>query len=116
MGKTKRLKEFDELQKLKEENKKLKKQVSKLRKVINNIDIDHYNFVYDLLNSESFKEKPKKTAEKELEKKWYCFKCENGIMRLAIIHRAQEPYYFRKCDCCENKTKMKKYTEDVEGV
>lgn len=109
-------KEQDQLQKIRQENTKLKKQVAKLRKVINNIDIEHYKFVQDLLNSETFKKKSAPAIQEELEKKWACHQCEEGVMRLIILHRAGEPYYTRKCDSCSNKTKMKRYTEGVEGV
>lgn len=109
-------KEWDEIQKLKAENKKLRTQVGKLRKVIKNIDIEHYQFVQDLLNSENFKDNPVKITKKELEKQWQCYECESGVMRLVTIHRVGEPYYFRKCDNCDNRTKMKKYTDEVQGV
>lgn len=110
-------KEQDKLQKMLAENKRLKAQVSKLRKVIKNIDIEHYKFVQDLLNSDKFVDN---TAEielqKKLEEKWACFTCGKGVMRLVMLNRAGIPHYIRKCDICDNKTKMKKYTEDVEGV
>lgn len=116
MGKTKRIKEFDDIQKLKNDNKKLRIQVSKLRKVIKNIDLDHYNFVKDLLESDNFNETPIKVTNKKLEEKWSCYKCDSGILRLIIVNKCGEPYYFRKCDYCENKTKTKKYNEDIKGV
>ena len=110
-------KETSDNQRLKHENKKLKKQISKLRKVINSIDIQHYNFVQDLLNSQSFKDDTNDNRVKEkLEKQWECFQCDEGIMRLIMLHRAGEPYYLRKCDKCEHKTRMKKYEDGVEGV
>ena len=114
--KVQRDKEWNELQRLKTENKKLRTRISKLRKVIKNIDIEHYQFVQDLLNSENFKEEPVQVTKQSLEKQWQCFKCDKGIMRLITISRAGEPYYFRKCDHCTNKTKMKKYTNEVSGV
>lgn len=110
------LKEQDQLQKVIEENQRLKKQISKLRKVIKNIDIEHYQFVQDLLNSKTFKENPIKTTKKELEKQWECHQCSEGIMRLIIVHKLREPYYFRKCDNCTNKTKLKKYDDSIKGA
>ena len=59
---------------------------------------------------------PIQTTRYEIEKKWCCFECEDGIMRMVLIGRAGEPYYFRKCDQCGHKTKMKRHTEGVEGV
>lgn len=110
-------KEYDEMQRIKQENKKLREQIGKLRKVIKNIDIEQYNFVQDLLNSETFEEdNTQKIAQKKLEKKWECFTCGKGVMRLITLNRAGEPYYMRKCDKCDNRTKLKKYTNDVEGA
>lgn len=109
-------KEESDLQKLKAENQTLKRQVSKLKKVINNIDMDHYSFVQDLLNSKDFNDTPIKNTKKEVEKKWSCFKCEEGIMRLMTFSKMGELNYLRKCDCCDNRTKAQPYTEDVEGV
>lgn len=112
-------KEYDEIQKLKSENKRLKLQVSKLRKVAANIDRHHYTFVQDLLDSEDMQEDTKAAEvqiQRKMEDKWGCHLCGKGVMRLVILHRAGEPYYIRKCDHCDNKTKLKKYTDDIEGV
>lgn len=116
MAKKTHNKEFTDNQRLKEENKRLRTQVSKLRKVINNIDMSHYSFVQDLLNSKDFEAKPAKVTKEEVEKKWQCFNCEDGIMRLLTFSKMGDPYYMRKCDSCDHKTKVKKYTEDVKGV
>lgn len=115
-------KDYDEVQKLKQENKQLRTRVRKLHKVIKNIDIEHYKFVQDLLNSQNFNEegivktKSRGDMQKELEMKWLCFDCEKGIMRLTVINKAGEPHYFRRCEHCDKKTKMKKYTSETEGV
>ena len=57
-----------------------------------------------------------KQKTEELEKIWSCYECEQGVMKLVILNRAGEPYYIRKCNHCDNKTKMKKYTEEITGV
>jgi formylmethanofuran dehydrogenase subunit E len=112
-------KEWDELQKSKQEAKKLRAQVSKLRNVVKNIDTNHFNFVQDLLASEIFNQEgieTKKKLQHKLEQEWQCHTCGKGVMRLVILHRAGEPYYLRTCDHCDNKTTLKAYTEEIKGA
>lgn len=111
-------KEWNELRRTKEENKKLRRQNNKLKKVIKNIDIQHYEFVQDLIESQESEDDnhTKKVTQEKLEENWKCHKCDNGIMRLITINRAGNPFYFRRCDSCDNKTKMQRFNEDVEGV
>jgi hypothetical protein len=117
MGKSRRLKEWDEVQKLKEEVKKLRRENSKLRKVVSNVDMERYSFVQDLLVSLDYEENNQlKKVEKSLEQKWKCHDCTTGLLRLIILFKAGEEFYFRKCDCCNKRTKLKKYTEGVQGL
>jgi formylmethanofuran dehydrogenase subunit E len=94
MGKSRRGgkdKEFDEIQRLKQENKKLRAQVTKLRNVVRHVDTNHYQFVQEMLSSEVFQQDSQQ-AEKDLKKKlecqWGCNDCGKGVMRLTILHRA----------------------------
>lgn len=118
MGKSRQLKEWDEIQKLKSENKKLRKENNKLRKVISNVDMERYSFVQDLLVSLDYDEQNKdlKVIEENAEKKWKCYDCLEGLLRLIILFKSGEEFYFRKCDCCNKKTKLKKYTKNVVGL
>ena len=52
----------------------------------------------------------------ELERKWRCHKCQEGILRLIIVPGLETNRYFRKCSLCENRTQVKEYTEEVEGI
>ncbi len=45
--------------------------------------------------------------------KWKCFKCDEGFLKIIIVPGNR---YFRKCNCCENRTSVKELTEDVEGI
>ena len=58
------------------------------------------------------------TAQDRMRLKWTCKVCKRGHLKLIIINRHDGQYYFRSCidKDCKNRTKMKKYTEDVEGV
>jgi hypothetical protein len=112
------MKEWDEIQRLKNEVKKLRRENSKLRKVVSNVDMERYSFVQDLLVSLDYDENNKELTqvEKSLEKKWKCHDCSEGLLRLVILFKAGEEFYFRKCDCCAKRTKLKKYTKDVQGI
>lgn len=118
MSKSKRLKEWDEVQKLKKDNQKLRRENQKLRKVIKNVDFERYSFVQDLLSSFDYdkKQSTRKEIQQNLEEKWKCHECGEGVLRLVILFKVGEEFYFRKCDCCGKRTKLKKYTEDVKGV
>ena len=52
----------------------------------------------------------------ELERKWKCFGCNEGILRLVIIPGGENNRYFRKCSMCSKRTEVKTYTEEVEGI
>lgn len=111
-------KELKEVQILKQENSKLKKQISKLRKVISKLDTQNYQFVKDVVDSHERQDKEYQgTLRKDvLEEKWKCFQCEEGILRITILNRLDGTFYFRKCDECSHRTKLKKIHDDVDGV
>jgi ribosomal protein S20 len=63
----------------------------------------------------TLKEIKKETAYRfeDLKRKWACYKCNEGVLRLMIIPGNR---YFRKCSICDNRTEAKEYTEEVEGI
>lgn len=70
------------------------------------------------LNLQQIKEE---TAHKfeDLQKKWKCFECDGGIMKLIIVPSiGGGSRYFRRCSNpkCKNRTDVKEYTEEVEGL
>ena len=108
MGKSKSRsydKEFDQLQKLKHENKKLKQELATLRKELNRV-YNRYDGLDDLLDQQ-YQEttKPKK---EDLKKKWECFSCKQDYLRLLVITRPDGVYYLRRCPNCSKKTKLQK--------
>lgn len=54
----------------------------------------------------------------DLKKKWACFECNEGVMKLIIIPNGTGSNYFRLCSNpkCKHRTDVKTYTEEVEGV
>lgn len=58
----------------------------------------------------------KKDRFSEIQRKWKCHKCEDGILRLIIVPGIETNRYFRKCSMCSHRTKVQEYTENVEGI
>lgn len=109
-------KEQDQLQRLKQENAKLKQELTKLRKSSKDIDYENYERLKKIVKQQYKEELSFKKKEKTLEEKWQCYKCSEGIMKLIPLSRSDGDFYFRSCTHCTNRTKIKEYTEDVEGV
>ena len=114
--------EFDPSQKLKHENQQLKREVKKLRKIIRQIeDAEETKKLVYLVELQRQEDKILHDSAKhdkliELKEKWSCHKCDDGVMVLQIFKRLDGVFYYRRCKLCGNKTKMKKYKEDVTGV
>jgi hypothetical protein len=63
-------------------------------------------------------EDEKQQTFSDMEKKWKCFKCEVGLMKLLIYGNREGMQYLRKCSNpkCLNRTKPKPYNSNVEGL
>ena len=112
-------KELKEVQVLKQENRKLRRQIGKLRKVIARIDVEQYQFLKDLLESQAQEdtEHIKKAEQQRIEDKWKCHEhgCDGGVLRFIPVTRQDGTFYFRKCDNCGKRTKLKKFTDGVDS-
>ena len=98
-------KEYDQLARLKHENKKLKRQVKQLRKIIDKLDLDRYHDVKDLIDQLEKSESSKSVPND----KWKCWDCVDGVLRMHPIMRPDGEFYFRMCDVCRKRTKLKRY-------
>lgn len=119
MGRSRRSdKELQEVQRLKLENQKLRKQIGSLRKQLSRIDIDRYTHLRDIIEAheEEDDEFDSKVALKQLKSKWQCHDCGKDYLRLILVPRIDGTFYFRRCLSCGNKTRLKKYTPNVEGI
>ena len=60
----------------------------------------------------------KEITFKDMEKKWKCFKCGTGVMRIITYMRPDGRWYIRKCSNsqCVNRTKAQPWSDEVEGV
>jgi len=108
--------EYDLLAKLKYENKKLKKRISGLRKQLDRIDLDRYHNLKGMIEKHDREDHEVQLAESEMKLRriWECWKCRDGILRYIPLSRRDGEYYLRKCDNCENRTKVKKLTTTVK--
>lgn len=120
MGKNKSYdKELDTLQRLKHENAKLKRDIAALRKQLDRIDYTRFQNLVDLVDKQSKEDKALENAQKKekLKKKWGCHHCGKGILLIKLFdHPLKGVQYWRKCNLCPHKTKMKPYSSEVEGV
>lgn len=108
--------------KLKEENKKLKRTVQSLRKQLSRIDVDRYQQLQELVDTQvkedkQFHDEPRRESKREEAKeKWRCFECGEGFLRLLVLNRPDGVFYIRKCSDCRHKTRVKRYSSDVQGI
>lgn len=64
-------------------------------------------------------EQSKEMNFKQLEEKWRCHKCQEGVMKLIVFSRPDGKHYIRACSNrgkCQNRTEPKQWKEDVEGI
>lgn len=64
-------------------------------------------------------EKEKVLNFKDLEEKWRCHKCKEGVMKLIVFNRNDGKKYIRSCsnkNSCKNRTEPQDWNESVEGV
>jgi len=111
-------KEHDLLQKLKRENDKLKKQIGALRKQLARIDLDDYNNVKELLDKYYYEDKLEEREDilEKLKDEWKCLQCGTGYLEIVLYTKQGNPWYFRKCTTCSNRTKAQKHNPNVKGV
>lgn len=109
-------KEFDTLDRLKQENKKLKREVSSLRKALSRIDVERFEKLKELVGKQRKEDKEdvkqKKTSKNKKDRQ--CYQCGEGSMQLKIFDRRDGVFYYRGCTICDHRTKMKKYHKEVQ--
>jgi septal ring factor EnvC (AmiA/AmiB activator) len=111
-------KEYSEIQRLKHENRELKRSLSRLRKQLDRVDLEQYENIKELVEIQAEEERARDHTKdlESLKQRWVCHKCQGDYLRIIIISRRDGVHYFRKCGSCPNRTKVKKYTNEVEGI
>jgi len=116
--KDKKDRELKENQKLKQENQKLKRQISRLHKQISRLDLENFSTIREALEAQKKEDLVfvEETKQIDVKFKWCCHQCKEDYLRIVIISRPDGDFYFRKCPSCENKTRLKPFTEKVEQI
>jgi hypothetical protein len=101
--------EFDLLQKIKEENKRLKRELAALRKQISRLDIDRYENLKELVQKQYEEDKKIEKTDNLDNHRWLCWNCKKDVLKLTILHRRDGEFYYRFCQNCKKRTKLQKY-------
>lgn len=120
MGKSRRgTKEFTREQRLVNENKRLKRELANARKQLARIDLDRYDTIREMVEEHrDTKEQPEFGAEflENLKKTWLCNDCRQGYLEIIVYSKLGNPWYYRQCNHCPNRTKAQKHSPDVKGI
>jgi hypothetical protein len=111
-------KESSLLDRLKHENKKLKRQLAVLRRQLEQVDVNKYNNLQQLVKKQEKEDRQAADEKKRIKlmNKWRCFECNEGALKIVIINRLDGVFYFRRCDKCNKRTKLQKYHTLVDGI
>lgn len=120
MGKSKRgEREFTREQKLVQENRILKRQVAALRKQLARVDLDRYTNLKETIDKHYQEDNAQEGRDilEKIKKEWACQQpsCE-GYLEIFLFTKIDSTWYYRKCNCCTNRTKAQKYSPDVKGI
>ena len=85
------------------------------------IDEDNLS-VEDVIKAANKKQTLREASEEkqqtmdDMVKKWSCYKCKEGVMKLIIFQNRIGKQYIRCCNKCDNRTTPKEYTDQVTGI
>ena len=98
------------------EIKQLKAQVRRLTNLLKRTNPLRVQHLESLVQEQREFDKTIKAKKQKAKDKWLCKTCSQGYMMPRIFPRLDGDYYYRMCnnEDCENRTKMKKLTEDVD--
>lgn len=84
--------------------------MQQLRKMISRLDVDRLDSVKDIL----IEQEVGTATVKKIEDQWKCFHCGKGRLEIQTFNRLDGLHYNRKCNVCDNRTRLKKWTPDVK--
>lgn len=120
MGKTRNgARELARVKELSYENKQLKAENDMLRKRLARIKLDEYGQLKKTIKKHYKKEEAKQGNDilDKVRQEWKCHDCPKGFLEIFIYNRANETYYYRTCNECDNRTKAQKYDPQiVKGI
>jgi hypothetical protein len=120
LGKSRRgNKEYSREQKLVHENKRLKREIAQLRKQLARLDLDRYDSIKEMIEEHGHENTAQTGQEllENLKKTWACNKpkCQ-GHLEIIVYSKLGNPWYYRQCTNCPNRTIAQKYTPEVKGI
>ena len=82
------------------------------------MDIEQYNNIQEAREAQSKERVELKKTHAVIDEavQWRCFSCDEEYLRLVIYKKVNKPYYFRRCPNCSNRTKGKKFDDNVKGI
>lgn len=113
-------KELDKLQTAHREIDKLKRENAKLRKQFARLDLDRHDYVQKIVQEHLHQEEEISGDEilASLKRKWACHEpgCA-GHLEIFLYSKMGEPWFWRQCSQCPNRTKSQKYdATQVRGI
>jgi hypothetical protein len=107
-------------QRLIKENQSLKKQIQTLRKRLARIELSRYENVKEAIEDHERKSGLPTTQDllEALKREWACKQdgC-SGYLEVTLLNKIDTVYYYRKCNCCDNRTTSQKYDSKlVRGI
>ena len=96
--------------------------MSHLRKQIARLDNGRMETIRQMvLENEEIKTFEKNINEisqdsESLKEIWACRECQTGFLEIVLYSKLGVTHYYRKCNSCENRTKGKRYGEQVKGI
>lgn len=112
-------KEYSREQRLSKENKHLKREIARLNKILARLDLDRYSTIKEMVQEHTMADKAEKTQDllESLKAEWKCHKCEEGHLEIVVFSKLGNPWYFRSCNSCSNRTLSQVYdSSKVKGI
>ena len=106
-------------QRLIKENQALKRECQRLRKMVARSELNRYENVKEAIDEHERNNGLPTTQDllESLKKEWAC-KMEGctGYLEVTLFNKINTTYYYRKCNCCSNRTTSQRYTPAVKGI
>lgn len=103
-------------QKLIKENQSLKRQIQTLRKRLARIELNRYENVKEAVEDHERNSGLPTTQDllEALKREWACKQegC-GGYLEVTLYNKIDTVWYYRKCNCCANRTASQKYDPKV---
>ena len=104
---------------LEKDNTALRRKFAGSRKDFARMDLDRHSYVQEIIQEHLTEEQESIDSTALLSKmksKWLCRDCHTGHLEIFVYSRMGQPYYFRQCSECPNRTRAQPHHPNVEGI